>query len=300
MSSKLDPWIEGYLSYQKDVRRLGPRSIIDYRCTLKQFSEVMSSHRSDAAPYRASLRDIMSWLNLEREQGRKESVLSKYVSHLRGMLDYAWRSGRTDRNVLDGFQVKTVKTRTSSSALTIEEAGRLVKACPASSSGQRRDRMIVLLLYGCGLRTAELVGLDVRDVDRERHEIVVRHGKGDRQRTVPVPPALWTELLAYLADEGRKRGPLFRTAGRRVRVQQYLVARVVRETALRAGIDTKVTPRTLRHSFGTHLVERGVSVAVVASLMGHRSPAETNVYLHSLKREREKAVCRLGSREDES
>jgi len=120
----------------------------------------------------------------------------------------------------------------------------------------------------------------------------VLKAKGDRPRAVPIPDAVYTELLAYLLDHG-KRGPLFRTTIRKSRLRVHDVCAIVRGAAQRAGLPDSVTPRTLRHSFATHLMDRGVDLAVIASLMGHRSPQETGVYLHVLPGRREAAVGQL-------
>ena len=219
--------------------------------------------------------------------------LNKNLSHLRGFLDYAWRSGRADRNVLDHFQIKDDGQRREPESLSMEEAVQLVKACPATTPVQRRDRIVILLLYGCGLRTKELCDLRLQDVDTTRKELLVRAGKGDRQRIVPLPEMVHTELLAYLLERGGKRGPLLRTErhGKALRAKQ--ICELVRHAAERAGIAREVTPKALRHSYATHLMDRGVDLAVIAKLMGHRSPAETGVYLHVLKDRPQRAVNRL-------
>ena len=152
---------------------------------------------------------------------------------------------------------------------------------------------MILLLYGCGLRTFELCALDVGHVNQERRELTVLKAKGDRPRTVPIPDGVYTELLAYLLERGGKRGALFRTEAKRRRIGPHHVATVVRDAASRAGLEGRVTARTLRHSFATHLMDRGVDLAVIASLMGHRSPSETGVYLHVLPQRRESAVREL-------
>lgn len=156
---------------------------------------------------------------------------------------------------------------------------------------------MILLLYGCGLRTCELCGLDVGHVDQERGELKVLKAKGDRPRTVPIPDGVYTELLAYLLERGGKRGALFRTEAKRRRIGSHHVAAVVRDAARRAKLDGRVTARTLRHTFATHLMDRGVDLAVIASLMGHRSPSETGVYLHVLPQRRESAVRELEKEE---
>jgi site-specific recombinase XerD len=285
----MDPLIEGYLSYLDKVGRKTPRTIIDVRCTLRR---ALSRLRTDIPLWRLTLEDYLHWLEVEREAGCTETSLAKYLSHLRGFLDYAWRSGRSDRNVLDGFTLKHSMPRIPPRSLTLEEAARLVQATSATELATRRDRLVVLLLYGCGLRTEELCALDVAQINRERHELLVLRTKGDRPRAIPIPEGLYTELLAYLLERG-KRGPLFRTTTKGRRLRSHDVCRIVRDTVVRAGLRPDITPRTLRHSFATHLMDRGVDLAVVASLMGHRSPQETGVYLHVLPGKTEAAVRTL-------
>jgi len=290
---KLDPLIEGYLSYLTDVGRKSPRTVIDVRCTIGRVVEGMRANHPGVALWRLSLQDFLHWLERERQVGRTATSLAKYLSHVRGLLDYAWRSGRSERNVLDGFQLQDAAPRTAPRSLNLEEAQRLITACPQGSSIQRRDRLMILLLYGCGLRTQELCSLDVGDVNRDRRELQVLHAKGDRPRVIPIPDGVYTELLAYLLDRGGKRGALFRTTAHGRRISAKDVCVVVKNATERARVEGLVTARTLRHSFATHLMDRGVDLAVIASLMGHRSPAETGVYLHVLPQRCEAAVRML-------
>jgi integrase/recombinase XerD len=293
----LDPLIEGYLSYLAEVGRKTHRTVIDVRCTLRRAVAAFEAIRPGVPLWRLELEDYLRWLERERRAGRSSTSLAKYLSHLRGLLEYAWRSGRAERNVLDGFCLQDATPRTPPRSLTLEEAQRLIQACPRSSGLERRNRLMILLLYGCGLRTSELCALDLGHVNRERQELAVLKAKGDRPRTVPIPDGVYTELLAYLLERGGKRGALFRTQARRRRIAPKDVATVVREAARRAGITGRVTARTLRHSFATHLMDRGVDLAVIASLMGHRSPTETGVYLHVLPHRREAAVRELDKEE---
>lgn len=289
---RLDPMLEGYLAYVRDVGRKSPRTVVDMRCTFKRASEALAQSHPDVPMWKLTLPDLLRWLDEERESGRRPSCIAKEVSHLRGLFDYAWRSGRAARNAFDGFSVHDATLVAEPRSLTVEEALRLVQACPAGTSAERRDRVMVLILYGCGVRTAELCGLDLAHVDRERQELVVAKAKNDRPRTVPIPQGVYTELLAYLAGCG-KRGPLFRTLARGRRICSHDVCEAVAAAARRAGLEGKVTPKALRHSFATHLMDRGVDLAIISSLMGHRSPHETGVYLHVLPGRREAAVRKL-------
>ncbi|HEX2712256.1 MAG TPA: tyrosine-type recombinase/integrase [Candidatus Acidoferrales bacterium] len=291
-TAAMDPLVEGYLSYLDKVGRKTPRTIIDVRCTLRRAITGLEAVRPGVALWHLQLEDFLHWLEAERQRGSTESSLAKYLSHVRGLLDYAWRSGRTERNVLDGFGLQHTQRRTVPNFLNLEEAERLVQATTAPGPTARRDRLIILLLYGCGLRTSELCALDVAYVNRERQELLILKAKGDRPRAIPIPEALYTELLAYLLEHG-KRGPLFRTSIRKQRLRAKDVCEIVTAAAARAGLRAGVTPRTLRHSFATHLMDRGVDLAVIASLMGHRSPQETGVYLHVLPERMQAAVRTL-------
>jgi integrase/recombinase XerD len=288
----LDPLLEGYLSYLADVGRKTPRTVIDVRCTLGRAVTGLAAIRPGVPLWRLALEDYLHWLERERAAARTPASLAKYLSHLRGFLEYAWRSGRAERNVLDGFSLQDATPRTEPDSLTLEEAERLVHACPRGTPAERRDRLMLLLLYGCGLRTSELCALNGADINRERQELLILKAKGDRPRVIPIPDGVYTEVLAYLLDHPH-RGALFRTLGKRRRISDKDVGAVVRAAVQRAGLRTTITARALRHSFATHLMDRGVDLAVISSLMGHRSPQETGVYLHVLPHRREAAIAQL-------
>jgi integrase/recombinase XerD len=291
--NRLDAWLEGYLAYQRDVRKLKAGSLKDMRCTLRKVAAFMDKSRPDKPMWQCSLHDYMEWLNRAREDGYSEAGLAKELSHVRGFLEYSCRSGRCERNVLDGFSLEDRVHRQVPRVLTLEEAERLVRSCGRANPAERRRRLIVLILYGCGLRTSELCQLDVGDVIMERQELFVRRGKGDIQRYVPVPSAVWVEVLAYLAERRGTRGALFQTDHLKRRLRVRDVNDIVKAEARRAGIEWRVTPKTLRHTFATHLMDRGVDVGVISLLMGHRGPGETGVYLHVLPGRKEQAVARL-------
>jgi site-specific recombinase XerD len=134
-----------------------------------------------------------------------------------------------------------------------------------------------------------------RNIGAECFKIPAKDSDADVAITLRNSTTLETraELLAYLLERGGVRGPLLRTSVKRCRLGTHVVCRVVREAAVRAELGERVTPRTLRHSYATHLMDRGVDLAIIASLMGHRSPAETGVYLHALESQPQDAVDAL-------
>lgn len=288
-----DPLIEGFFSYLESVRRLNPRTLIDLCCTINKVTESMAKIRPGKALWEFTLEDYLQWLGQQRQAGRSPNTLGKQISHIRGLLDYAWRNGRCDRNVFDGFELQDADRKNPPRVLSLEEARRLVEACRPTGTEERKKRAMMLLLYGCGLRTQELCKLDIQDINHERQEIFVKQTKGDIQRWIPVPEGVWVELLAYLSERKGKRGALFRTSKKQMRIRSINVIDVVDEAVGRAGLPGDITPRTLRHTFATHLMDAGVDLSIISALMGHRSPRETGVYLHALPGRKEVAVSGL-------
>mgnify|MGYP006420252917 CR=1 FL=1 len=279
---KLDPLMEGYLEYKGTVERLAEGTIKDIRCTLRRISEDMAERHPEKRLWELKLTDYIAWLEGETRKGYSTLGLCKNVSHLRGFLNYVWKSGRADRNVLADYYPEYRQVLKEPESLTIEEALRLVSECPSSTPTERRDRVMIMLLYGCGLRTGELCALKTGDLSVERRELHVKKAKGDIERIIPIPDVVFTELLAYLQERKGRSGAMFLTETKRRPIRQVIVGSVVRAAAARAKIERNVTPKTLRHSFATHLMDRGVDIAIISRLMGHSSPTESGVYLHVL------------------
>jgi integrase/recombinase XerD len=167
--------------------------------------------------------------------------------------------------------------------LSIDDMSALLEAPDSGTSEGLRDRALLELLYGAGLRVSELVGLDVDDVDLEGGAVRVL-GKGGKEREVPLGAFGREAVSAYLTRarpalaSSRSRGALLLNLRAGSRLARQSVGRIVTARAHAAGIDKRVTPHTLRHSFATHLLEGGADVRVVQELLGHASVATTQVY----------------------
>jgi integrase/recombinase XerD len=168
-------------------------------------------------------------------------------------------------------------------AVSIEDVEALL-AQPGRGVLGRRDRAILETLYGAGLRISELVALDVDDVDVEEGLVLVRSGKGSKARVVPLGRAARETLSGYLSlarptlsERGQARGALFLNA-RGGRISRQGCWKALKGHARSAGIEDRVTPHTLRHSFATHMLDAGADIRVVQELLGHSSLATTQVY----------------------
>ncbi len=175
-------------------------------------------------------------------------------------------------------------------ALTKEEVRKLLSVI---SPLKKRDRLIVLLLYGTGLRVSELCNLKLRDIDFERGIITVRGGKGAKDRMVPLPKPIIEEIKAYLAmrEDGSEYLLVEERREKKDRISPKTVWYILRKYGGKAGI--KVTPHMLRHSFATHMLENGVDIRVIQEILGHSNLSTTQIYtkvtVEHLKRAQERA-----------
>ncbi|WP_297548122.1 site-specific tyrosine recombinase/integron integrase [Thermococcus sp.] len=175
-------------------------------------------------------------------------------------------------------------------ALTREEVKRLLSVIPPT---RKRDRLIVLLLYGAGLRVSELCNLKKGDVDIERNLLVVRGGKGAKDRVVPIPAFLSDAIREYLESREDESEYLLVEERRRKkdRLSPKTVWYLLKKYGNRAGVE--VTPHRLRHSFATHMLERGVDIRAIQEFLGHSNLSTTQIYtkvtVEHLKKAQEKA-----------
>jgi integrase/recombinase XerC len=177
--------------------------------------------------------------------------------------------------------------------LSTEQVAKLLETPPANTAQGLRDRAILETVYSGGLRVAELVALDVEHWDRDANILRVA-GKGRKERIAPVGSyaakalARWLEVREPAADAGLKhRSAMFLNRfGRRLTTRS--IGRMLETHLARAGLDSLVTPHTLRHSFATHLLDGGADLRSVQELLGHKSLTTTQIYTHvSTRRLRE-------------
>lgn len=172
------------------------------------------------------------------------------------------------------------------SSLCGDEPDRLLAA-----ARNPRDRAILLLGFFCGLRISEIVGRRVEDLDLDRGMIQVRHGKGDKDRAVPIPAKILAELRAWVGD--RREGFVFPGRGGSGHLTRNAVNLSIQAAAARAGITRRCTPHSTRHTYATRLLRTGADIIEVRDLLGHSSVATTSLYLSSDPERLRGAVDRL-------
>ncbi|MFD6859952.1 site-specific tyrosine recombinase XerD [Rhodococcus sp. NPDC060086] len=265
-------------------------------------ANTLSSYRRDLARYRDYLTDCgISDLAEVREEHVAEFVavlrrgdpdrdrpalaassVARALIAVRGLHRFAAAEGRTPSDVARAVKPPTAGRRLPKS-LTVDQVTAILDAVGGEADGPRglRDRALLELLYSTGARISEAVGLDVDDVDTDSRAVLL-HGKGGKQRLVPVGRPALAALDAYLV-RGRPvlaaghTAALFLNA-RGGRLSRQSAWQVLQTAAERAAIGTGVSPHTLRHSFATHLLDGGADVRVVQELLGHASVTTTQIY----------------------
>ena len=233
-------------------------------------------------PFAITRASFRTYLGELRETGAAPASVTRRTTTIHGFYRYLQREGATDRDLLYGVALPK-KPKRLPKVIEPPHLKALIEAPDLSTPQGLRDRAILELLYGGGLRISELVGLDVASLDLVGGQAIVL-GKGDKERAVLFGEPAVRALQAYLTT-GRPElagGPepalFLNRDGKRLSARSVQYA--VRRYALVAGIPEEVHPHLLRHSFATHLLDGGADIRIVQDLLGHTSANTTQIYTH--------------------
>ena len=283
-------WIDEYLTHISSERGLSTNTVSAYRRDLGTWARFCAETGIDgAAAGPDDLTEYLERLRAGRSPARvalSDLSVARMLVSVRSLYRFLAREGLIDHDPT--AKVGSPKRgRSIPKAISIEDIERLIDS-PADDTLGRRDRAILETLYGAGLRISELVGLDVDDVDLDEGSVLVRVGKGSKGRRVPLGRAARravgdylsgsrSELLTRAKSSPAARGALFLNA-RGGRLSRQGCWKSLKGHAERAGLQARVSPHTLRHSFATHMLDGGADIRVVQELLGHASLATTQVY----------------------
>jgi integrase/recombinase XerC len=226
------------------------------------------------------LRAYTAWLH---EQGYAKATVARRLAAVRSWCRFLCRQGVLASNPADGLRGPR-QDKKLPHFLGEEAMRHLLDAPPGDTPLGLRDRAVLETLYSAGLRVSELTGLDVGDLDLDAGLATVR-GKGKRERLAVLGPQAVAALGAWLAARGEVARPgrhqeaIFLNKGG-TRLTARSVARLLAKYLAQAGLDARTSPHSLRHSFATHLLDRGADIRSVQELLGHRSLGTTQIYTH--------------------
>ncbi len=273
--------IRSYLEYLEEERNYSPHTIQNYQIDLSQVLDFLK--QENLTSWNEVDRQMLrSFLGSQFDRGYSKRTVSRRIASLRSFFKYLNR-----KSILQSNPALTLVTpkleRRLPSFLDEQTVTRLMELPDIASVEGKRDKAILELLYSTGMRLSEMVNLNVSRIDFV-HAIVKVRGKGRKDRIVPVGRAALDALQSYLHTRGMGAGnmhnmPLF-TIPNGKRIYQGAVGRLVRKYIARVSEVEKKSPHVIRHSFATHLLNRGADLRAVKELLGHESLSTTQVYTH--------------------
>lgn len=276
-------WISLYIRTHCVARGLRPLTLAAYEAALRQFSEWLRVARADRSPDFVTARDVLEYLQQLREvRGNGDAAVNRHLTILRSFYRAIVAMGHLEpsNNPLAGFPSIKAVPRKLPVSLAPEQINRLLVEPQADTVIGLRDRALLALLYGTGIRASECAMLRNGQVDLTRLTITVC-GKGGHQRTIPLNPRLTDVLRIYAHARGPAlpTAPFFRSRFGRP-LSRGAVYERVRTWGQRSRVGIPLSPHRLRHTFATHLVRAGVGLVTIRDLLGHRQITSTQIYLH--------------------
>lgn len=278
--TKIEADVEDFLRSLRE-RNSSPNTVLAYTKDLRNFVRYLEGERDWAAIDHVRIRGFLSQLY---ERGLSKTSVARSLASLRSLYRWLAREGTVEQN--PAALVSTPKLPKKLPRVpTIEEMNSVFEgAMPEEVAFPEREKLMFELLYGCGVRNSELIGINVDDV-RTASGIILIRGKGMKQRYVPYGEAVKAALAAYhpareklLTARRRKGTKALLVNFRGGRLTTRSVGRIVKQVAVARGLSPDVHPHTLRHAFGTHLLEEGADLRAIQELLGHERLATTQRY----------------------
>ena len=279
-----------YLSVLANERASSPHTLRAYERELNDFvAYILKTQGPETRPSAIEHTRIRAYLGSLYQRGLSKASAARALAAVRSWFRWLARFGHVDQNVAS--LVATPKLPKHLPRVpSIEQMNRVVDSIgdkeDAAGSWPARDAVIFELLYGCGIRNAELTGLNLADIHWANEAILVR-GKGQKQRYVPLGDAAAQAVRAYLAERQARLTAAQRNTEALLlnlhlrgngRLSTRSVARIVKGIAIQRGLSSDVHPHTLRHAFGTHLLEEGADLRSIQELLGHERLSTTQRY----------------------
>jgi integrase/recombinase XerC len=295
LQGSLGELVSEYMRVLAAERGASGHTLRAYERELNSFASwMMTNYGADQSAERVEHTHIRAYLGTLYERGLSKASAARALASIRSWFKWLARTGRVQVNV--AALVSTPKLPKHLPRVpSIEQMNRVVDTVERDAAAwPARDKAILELLYGCGMRNAELIGLNVEDVHWANEAILVR-GKGQKQRYVPLGDAAAQALRAYLAERSARLAAASPAAhspalflnlrlrglakpGHDARLTTRSVGRIVKRIAMQRGLPSDVHPHTLRHAFGTHLLEEGADLRAIQELLGHERLSTTQRY----------------------
>jgi integrase/recombinase XerD len=276
--------IDSYLTHIRAVRRLSPNTVEAYSRDLAALADF--AERKNRAIEALERRDLEAFVRSLMTGGRSPRSVGRAVATIRGFYRFLAASALVPADPSADLRAPRAWPALPK-ALGLEEVDRLLEVPDASTPLGVRDRALIELLYATGLRVSELVGLRPSDVNLESGYLTCT-GKGDKQRMVPIGHTASEWVDRYMRNARpelvrRSGGPWLFVNARGRGLSRVGFWKILEAYGRQAGISRGLTPHVLRHSFATHLLERGADLRAIQMMLGHADLSTTQIYTHVLE-----------------
>ena len=296
--SSLGRLVAEYLRVLANERAASAHTLRAYDRELNSFAKyILERHGAEQGPADIEHTHIRAYLGTLYDRGLSKASAARALAAIRSWFKWLARTGRVEQNAASLVATPRLPKHLPR-VPSIEQMNRVVDSVTDdAASWPARDKAILELLYGCGIRNSELTGLNLKAIEWAQDVMLVR-GKGKKQRYVPLGEAAAQALRAYLAERsavmaasgpGKKQRSTpallvnlhlrgLDKPGGEARLTTRSVGRIVKRVAMLRGLPSDIHPHTLRHAFGTHLLEEGADLRAIQELLGHERLSTTQRY----------------------
>ena len=274
----MNTYIEDYVSFMTEVRRKSANTVESYKRDITQYIAYLDENGLGADT--ATKTTVLSYLLYLQKNGKATSTISRTLASLRSFYVYMQKCGYVSVNPTSNLEAPHVEKKMPQ-ILTGTEVEWLLNQPSVVDNKGMRDKAMLELLYATGIRVSELINLNVSDVNMTMSFIRCRGGK--KERIIPMGTAAHRALLKYLSDarpymvRSENEAALFvNMGGQRLSRQGFW--KLIKHYRTEAGIQSEITPHTLRHSFAAHLLENGADLHSIQEMMGHADISSTQLY----------------------
>lgn len=277
-------YIKGFAAYLKLERSLAENSIGAYVSDVEKLFQYLEANNNVASINTITLKDLREFIKWLNELGAPPNTQARVIAGIKSFFLYLLQEEMISDDPAVLLETPKV-TRKLPDTLNLHEIDLLINAIDASKPEGMRNKAIIEVLYGCGLRVSELINLKISNLFEESEFIKVV-GKGNKERIVPIG-ATALKLTKIYINEVRVHSTLKKGNEDYIflnrfgaKLSRISIFNLIKQLAVVAGIKKNISPHTLRHSFATHLIEGGADLRAIQDMLGHASITTTEIYTH--------------------
>ena len=278
-----DNSIENFKNYLKLERGLSINSIKSYEYDLIDFKKYINENKINKHPHECTSGIVKRYIYKNFSDKKSSRSQARLISSLKSFFNYLLFEGKINISPIDDIETPKLEKKLPE-VLTVDEITRLISSVNLNNEFGQRNKTIIEVLYGTGIRVSELIGLNLSNIYFNESFLKVL-GKGNKERFVPLGDIASIEIKKYL-DQRKKLNidPKFSDIlflnryGRQL--TRSMIFKIIKDSAMEANIRKNISPHTLRHSYATHLLKNGADLRTIQLILGHESIITTEIYTH--------------------